>query len=89
MIQSLGTRVREARKARNLTQEDLAHLAGVRAGTIFRTEAEASAPRIESLAAIARALGVTTDWLLTGEGDGPGVHGLTMPEDEPAREVCG
>lgn len=88
MIHSLGTRVREARRARRLTQEDLAHLAGVRAGTVFRTETDKSVPRAESLAAIANVLGVSVDWLLTGKGDGPDVHAPRVTEAAAVREVA-
>lgn len=85
----IGARILAARTFLGVSQEALSRSAGISWKTVSRLEKGLHAANAATINAIAQALGVTTDWLLTGEGDGPGVHGLTMPEDEAAREVCG
>lgn len=68
MKEDLGSRVRARRMELRLTQEKLAHLAGVLGGTVYRIEAGIGMPSTATIVALARELGVSTDWLLTGEG---------------------
>jgi transcriptional regulator with XRE-family HTH domain len=61
----IGDRIRTARKAANLTQEELARLAEVNLNVITRLERGASRdPHISTLHRIAHALGVSVDELL-------------------------
>jgi transcriptional regulator with XRE-family HTH domain len=61
----VGVRVWQARRARGLTQEDLAHKARINAITISRLEkASAKAVYADTVAALATALGVSADYLL-------------------------
>lgn len=66
---TLGDRLREAREAKGMGQRSLARTSGVSQGHISHAE---SGKRIELgptvLSALADALGVSVDWLLTGEG---------------------
>lgn len=55
----IGRNVREARLAAGLTLEALAARAGVALRTLTRVEHATHAPRAETLAAIAEALGTT------------------------------
>ncbi len=56
----MGERLRELREKANLTQEGLAHRAGVSSAAIFRIEqGRPSDPKLSTLVALARALGVT------------------------------
>ncbi len=56
--QLLGERIRELRKAKGLTQEQLAELVGVEPRHISRVEGGYNSPSIERLARIAEVLGV-------------------------------
>jgi transcriptional regulator with XRE-family HTH domain len=67
----IGSRIREARMARGLAQDDLAQRAGLRALTISRAELGKSGLLAETAEAIAQALDVSMDWLMRGEGKGP------------------
>ena len=56
----MGERLRELREAADLTQEGLAHRAGVSSAAIFRIEqGRPSDPKLSTLAALAKALGLT------------------------------
>lgn len=72
-MDTLGTRIRSARDAMKLTQEQLAHQSGLTGMTVSNIEraGDAAKPRPQTLLSIARVLGVSVDWLLTGEGQGP------------------
>lgn len=70
-IAGFPARLRRARLARGLTQEELATPLGLTRVAIARAEAGATTPRLEHLEAMARALGVTGGWLAFGEGKGP------------------
>ena len=62
---SLGRRIREIRDGAELTQEDLAARASIGRVTLARIENGQQSPRFNTLAAIASALGLTVDELLT------------------------
>lgn len=68
----IGERIVRARKAVQLTQVELAQQTEIPQGTISRYEVggfdEIGALKLLRLA---RALGVSMEWLLTGEGVGP------------------
>ena len=68
-LQPLAGRALARRAALGLTQAQVAERAGVEWRTICRIEHARHHPRALLLLGVARALGVTTDWLLTGEGD--------------------
>lgn len=61
---NIGQRIKEARTGKSLTQEDLALEIGVSQGAVGQYERNDNLPSLESIANIARALSVTTDWLL-------------------------
>jgi XRE family transcriptional regulator, regulator of sulfur utilization len=56
---ALGAAVRELRTKKGVTQEDLAHLAGVRTGAISLLERGRSNPAWGTVRRIAQALGVS------------------------------
>jgi DNA-binding XRE family transcriptional regulator len=60
---ALGAAVRQLRNDRGMTQEALAHAAGLAFGTIARLEQAKSAPDWATVRAIATALGVTMSQL--------------------------
>lgn len=90
----IGRRLREARLAAGLTQMQLHALSDLEQATISKYERgdveEPSAPKI---AALARALGVSMEWIVTGAGDGPTGRSETVEAvtsaaaDQPGDEV--
>ena len=60
----LSKRIKEARKMKNLTQEQLAALVGTKKATISNYENEHSTPSNKMLSSLANALNVTSDYLL-------------------------
>ncbi|CEH32383.1 helix-turn-helix domain-containing protein [Aneurinibacillus migulanus] len=60
----LAQRLRQARKAKGYTQEDLAKLVNTKKTTISNYETEYSSPSNEMLIDLANVLGTTTDYLL-------------------------
>lgn len=66
-----GERVRLARELQKLSQCALARSCGVNHSTIYRVECGLSKMRPETVQAIAAALDVTVDWILTGKRDAP------------------
>lgn len=69
---SMGDRLRAARLARGLTQQELAYRIDATASTVSKWErGELANPHSDAIIAIAVSLDVSLDWLLRGEGPGP------------------
>jgi transcriptional regulator with XRE-family HTH domain len=62
-----GDRVQAARKTAGLSQTDLAALIGLTRSSVANIEAGRQASSAEGAVAIANALGVGVQWLLTGD----------------------
>lgn len=69
MNETIGNRIAKFRKAKGMTQEDLASKLGVSAQAVSKWETDASCPDISLLPQLSKVLGITTDELLTGEND--------------------
>lgn len=67
MMESIGNRITKYRKAKNLTQEELANQLGVSAQAVSKWENDISCPDISLLAQLCQVLGISTDELLTGK----------------------
>ena len=65
---NLGEKIFTARKKAGLSQTDLADAVGVSRQSVSKWETGESAPEAGNLLLIAKALNVTTDWLLSEEG---------------------
>jgi len=66
----LSDRIRSARRTTKLSQAELADSLGVASSAVAQWEgANGTTPRIEKFPALASAIGVSVDWLLTGHGD--------------------
>lgn len=76
-----GPRVESALRARGWTQGQLAHFSGVGQSHISQIIKGTTRPRIDIAASLARALGVSLDWL-AGLPPQPGVETLTPEERE-------
>tara|TARA_R110002124_G_scaffold153244_1_gene320207 strand:- start:2320 stop:2640 length:321 start_codon:yes stop_codon:yes gene_type:complete len=61
---SFGERLRQTREMRELSQSDLARLAGMQPSAIAHFEAERRKPSFDNIRALAQALKVTADYLL-------------------------
>jgi transcriptional regulator with XRE-family HTH domain len=64
----LGARIRDARKAAELTQTELAAEVGLERSSIANMEAGRQQPSADRVMAIGMALGADPRWLLTGWG---------------------
>ena len=67
----IGSRLREARMARGLTQQAMANLLGVGLRTYQKYEEGSRNPPLDTLANMSKVLGVTTDWLLGLSDEAP------------------
>lgn len=67
----MGARIRYARELVGLSQAALADAIGVRPTSVWRFEHDENAPSAESAVLLARALGVTVEWIVMGDGAGP------------------
>ena len=63
--ETLGRRIRERRKSSGFSQGELAKRSSVGRATVARIESGEQSPRFNTLSAIAHALGLTVDDLLT------------------------
>jgi transcriptional regulator with XRE-family HTH domain len=66
-VSSVGEKIRVARGAANLTQEQLAQRIGVTRGAVAQWESNTTRPRMESVIKLAAATGSSFDWLYGGE----------------------
>lgn len=66
-LTEMGNRIMERRKKLGLTQEALAELSGLTTQFVSYAESGKRAMRPENLKKISLALGVSTDYLLTGD----------------------
>lgn len=69
MNETIGNRIAKFRKAKGMTQEDLANQLGVSSQAVSKWENDASCPDISLLPQLSKVLNVTTDELLTGKND--------------------
>ena len=60
---SIGSRIRDARNAKGLTQEQLASFVNVTKGAISNYEADQSSPRIDILYSLMSVLGVDANYI--------------------------
>jgi len=67
----IGSHVRAKRIALGLSQEDLATELGVKHQHVSRIELGDATPSLETLLRLSRILGVSTDYLLTGQQTTP------------------
>lgn len=64
---TLGERLLDRRKALNITQQRLAQASGVTPQHISLIEQDKTAPSLNLLPRLAKELGTTSDYLITGE----------------------
>jgi len=69
MNETIGNRITKYRKAKPMTQEELAGLLGVSSQAVSKWETDTSCPDIGILPKLCKVLGITTDELLTGNSN--------------------
>lgn len=62
-MDSFGERLKQARIDREMTQYELAELAGIPRGTVERLEMKRNTAHLYTAIVLARALNVSLDWL--------------------------
>lgn len=67
MNETIGNRISKYRKAKGITQEELASQLGVSSQAVSKWENDISCPDISLLPQLCRILGITSDELLTGK----------------------
>ena len=70
-MDTIGKRISEYRKKKNLKQDELAETLGVSPQAVSKWENDVSCPDIMTLPTLAERLGCTVDELLTGKEDVP------------------
>lgn len=71
-METLGVRLKRLRNSKKITQQKLADAIGVSKTSVIYWEKDENTPKHDSLTALAKVLGTTTDWLTSGkEGDAP------------------
>ena len=68
-MDTLGKRLRHARKGKGFTQNSLADIIGVSRGVIFNLEKDKTEPQAIVTNAICQTLSVNRDWLVGGIGE--------------------
>ena len=71
MRRAFADRVNRLREARELSWKELAARVGTNVSSLSRWGRTRTGPRMESIVALSLALEVTTDYLLTGQGQLP------------------
>lgn len=69
-METLGSRLKEARERKRLTQLQVAERLGISNGTLSGYERNYRDPDTNTLAELAKIYGVTTDYLMTGKENG-------------------
>lgn len=69
-LRGLGQRLKEMREERSLSQQELADMIGIHLSQLGRIERNLNTPSVETVLALAYALRVSTDALLTGDQNG-------------------
>jgi len=68
-LDTLGSRLKYARKSKGFTQDSLANSIGVSRGVIFNLEKDKTEPQAIVVNAICQTLNVNKDWLRSGSGE--------------------
>ena len=76
---SMGSKLAQARRKNNLTQEQLAQQLGVTRQAVSRWESDAAYPETDKIVRMSQLLGVSCDWLLRDGADDAGNGAAAAP----------
>lgn len=82
-VDSIAGRVVEARTAAGLTQHQLSVAVGVSRESVYAWETSARQPQLRHVEPLARALGVSIEWLVTGKRETPQTYQQAVIAQEP------
>lgn len=74
-MKTINDRITASRQAQKMSKAELARRVGISHASVSKWESGLNQPKGRYLNDLAAALGVTVDWLLTGDGDVPGSSG--------------
>lgn len=81
MSETIGDRIKQARLEQKLTQQQLAQKCGVKRAAVSQWEnGESKSPTAENVMLIAKALGRSQKWLITGEHERPRMTIVAEPD---------
>ncbi len=83
VMDTLGSRIRHARKAKGLKQADIAQHFGIARTNLSAWENDDHGPELAKLEPLARLLGVEVGWLMSGDGPGPVDLDYKRPASNP------
>lgn len=83
---TFGEKLVLLRKARGMTQEQLAAELSVSRQAVSKWELGETTPETENVIQLSRLFGVTTDYLLFGAGPAPDMPADALPPDMPAQQ---
>ncbi len=81
-IKESGKRIKELRKQKGYTQEQMAEKAGISVKTVSAIETGARGTTIDMIAILAEMLDTTTDYLITGKAVNTTGIDFDIPEDK-------
>lgn len=86
---SMGSRIRQAREDKGYTQEYIAEVLGISRQAVHKWEKDRTNPDTHNLISLAELLGVSVDFLATG--DGPPSHASSVNQSRLALrfQLCG
>ncbi len=84
---NIGRKIADARRAKNLTQEQLAELMNVTRQTVSRWESQAAYPEMEKIVNLSQILEVSCDYLLNDKMERPEQANLSGKERTQAPAV--
>ena len=76
---SMGSKLAQARRKNNLTQEQLAEQLGATRQAVSRWESDAAYPETDKIVRMSQLLGVSCDWLLRDGADDAGNGAAAAP----------
>jgi len=85
-MDTIGSRIKFARKLRSLTQEDVAKHFGINRVSVAQWEGRGNSPEPDKIPRLARLLSTTTDWLIDAKGPAPTADDISEYARVPLEE---
>jgi len=84
MNRKTGSRIKNLRIEKGMNQGELGRILGLDQGTVSKMERGENEPTAKTLRMLREIFGVTTDWILTGEGT---KHPLPLDTEDEIKEI--